>query len=182
MDQGAMRLPLLYSYAVVVLMVTLFSGCRADRELTMEEALSQGKGRKLVKQYESKLEADPTYLIYQLNLSILYALSCRLDNKLSPKEIEERREKAIQAARSAFNKQLALSESDTETLLYTGGILAQIYAVFGELNKMKETFDKLSDKFSHDQEALGRIQYGRMLLENRVKQGYPLDVANPFQN
>ncbi len=159
----------------------LAAGCRREKELTMSEALAQGRARELVKQYERRFEANPNYLGDMLNLSVMYTLSCRLDTKLAPHEKERRRAMAVQLVRTEFDRQLELSEPDIERLLHTGSVMAQIYATFGEENKMYEVFERLEKKVADDEDAISSISHGRDLLRKRLKEGYPLDTPNPFE-
>ncbi|MDD4735773.1 MAG: hypothetical protein PHP44_06675 [Kiritimatiellae bacterium] len=170
-----------FQATVVLLALTLLVACHgADHELTLQDALEQGRCRELIRLYESKLSSDPDYLPYQLNLSVMYALSSRLDADLDVAERDRRSAEAIRLAKDAFNTQQAENQPDLEALLYSGSTLAQVYAVLGATNMMREVFAELSSKMSWNNEALERIAHGKNLLENRLAHGYPLDVANPF--
>ena len=171
-------------YAMALLAILLFGACHeADHELTLEDALSQGKGRELISLYESKLSADPGYLPYQLNLSVMYALSVRLDNELVANEVERRKTEAIQIARNAFCGQLAVDKPNLEVLLHSGSTLAQVYAILGATNEIKGVFEELSKKIAGNKEARDRITHGKKLLAIQLKNGYPLDATypNPFR-
>lgn len=168
-------------WAAAFFAVIFFCGCRPDGELTMEDALSQGRCRELIRLYESRLSVHPDYFPYKMNLSVMYALSCRLDHKLTRQEIARRKDWAIETAHAAVNQQLALPEPNLESLLHAGSTLAQIYATFGEEYKMYGVFERLENKLADDKDAMSSILHGRKLLRKRLEEGYPFDTPNPFE-
>lgn len=108
-----------------------------------------------------------------IKLSLLYALSARIDNGLSYAKRKERRERSIDIVHDLKTQQQQQRPYDIEGEFFLDCLLVQIYAILGDADTARNVLSDITSHYESNAEMVPRLNEARQLLEEALSSGYP---------